>query len=527
MAVIPSTFSPAIWSSLVVVPLSRPSDARAHHNLALCLHSLGEAEASLGHFEHAFSLDKGIADAAANAAGLLIQQGDGDRASALCYQALESNPQCSSALHNLNTALRMAGRQGEAMTFSWRWIIERCPQAAHELVAMPCGRRGISSSAHWPQQCPAVGEKPGGRTGGCSGSSQGKVRSGSDLLPDRVQARADATGKEPGGRVGDDSGQFKGGVGGRGRGRGRGERKEPSDRGTALTVACVRWGDKYGPDYVRRLEAGVRRNLTGKDFRFVCFTDDPAAVEGAGVEARGLPWSAPGLWQGWWHKAWLFSRNSGLHGRVLYLDLDTIIVGSLGDIAGYTGRFGVLSAQGMDNENRDSGFNSSVMAWEAGAGGGGCPAGLRRVCEVLEEAYEQVTACVHKFDHWLEMSGVEADLLQEIFPGQIVEYMATCQHTNFPPPIPLTPQPQTPAMTSIPPISEEDKEVGTGRERENAGFPKGSRIVCFPLNPKPHQCKEWWVWEHWCGNGEKGHGIVGCAEEGEVAGVDGVGAYSS
>ncbi|RZI92081.1 MAG: glycosyltransferase, partial [Rubrivivax sp.] len=42
-------------------------------------------------------------------------------------------------------------------------------------------------------------------------------------------------------------------------------------------VICMKWGTKYGPEYVNRLYAMVRRHLTG-DFRFVCLTDDPAGI---------------------------------------------------------------------------------------------------------------------------------------------------------------------------------------------------------------------------------------------------------
>ena len=42
-------------------------------------------------------------------------------------------------------------------------------------------------------------------------------------------------------------------------------------------VLCMRWGSKYGPEYVDRLYGMVRRHLQG-DFRFVCLTDDARGV---------------------------------------------------------------------------------------------------------------------------------------------------------------------------------------------------------------------------------------------------------
>ena len=39
------------------------------------------------------------------------------------------------------------------------------------------------------------------------------------------------------------------------------------------TVACMKWGDKYGPEYVNRLYNMVERNTT-LPFKFICFTDN-------------------------------------------------------------------------------------------------------------------------------------------------------------------------------------------------------------------------------------------------------------
>ena len=101
--------------------------------------------------------------------------------------------------------------------------------------------------------------------------------------------------------------------------------------------------------------------------------------------------------QGWWHKAYLFSEEAlptlGDRGsRVLYIDLDTVLVGSLDSMAAFDGSLGLLgnaifcrpghpscgqrpltrhrSPLGTDdmvNERRRGGFNSSVMAWPAGS----------------------------------------------------------------------------------------------------------------------------------------------------------------
>lgn len=75
-------------------------------------------------------------------------------------------------------------------------------------------------------------------------------------------------------------------------------------------------------------------------------------------------------------------------GRVLYLDLDTVVVGSLGDVAGYSGTFAALSVEGMANELRPTGLNSSVMSWDASRE---APT-VRAVHGLLKEAYAVVSA---------------------------------------------------------------------------------------------------------------------------------------
>lgn len=128
-------------------------------------------------------------------------------------------------------------------------------------------------------------------------------------------------------------------------------------QGPANTIVCVKAGTKYGPDYVNRLAAMVRRNST-RNLRIVCFTDDARGLAGD-VEAQPLP--AVGL-TGWWNKVALFRETlSGVSGRVLYLDLDVVITGSLDPLLDHPGDPVV-----MDNDYVP-GFNSSVMLFTVGA----------------------------------------------------------------------------------------------------------------------------------------------------------------
>ena len=53
-------------------------------------------------------------------------------------------------------------------------------------------------------------------------------------------------------------------------------------------VLCVRFGYRYGRDYVERLRNMVSRNLT-LPYEFVCLTDDKIPIEGVGRYIKIIP----------------------------------------------------------------------------------------------------------------------------------------------------------------------------------------------------------------------------------------------
>ncbi|MDI3380786.1 glycosyltransferase [Xenophilus aerolatus] len=110
-------------------------------------------------------------------------------------------------------------------------------------------------------------------------------------------------------------------------------------------ILCMKWGTKYGPHYVNRLYAMVRRHLSC-DFRFVCLTDDPAGVR-AEVECLPIPplaiELAPGQRDGAWKKLTTFEADlHGLKGTALFLDLDVVVVGPLDDFFTQPGQFLII-----------------------------------------------------------------------------------------------------------------------------------------------------------------------------------------
>jgi hypothetical protein len=93
----------------------------------------------------------------------------------------------------------------------------------------------------------------------------------------------------------------------------------------------MKWGDKYGPDYVNRLQRMVARHVT-QPVQVVCLTDDPAGIDAA-VQTLPLPdlgCEEPRNTRGKWRKVALWGADlHGLQGTALFVDLDSVIVGNI------------------------------------------------------------------------------------------------------------------------------------------------------------------------------------------------------
>ncbi|RJE80167.1 glycosyl transferase [Paracoccus sp. JM45] len=100
--------------------------------------------------------------------------------------------------------------------------------------------------------------------------------------------------------------------------------------GAIKQIICIKWGAKFGPEYVNRLHAMVARNIT-PPFRLFCFTDDGTGLH-PNVAVRPLPefaYDAPVRTRGKWPKSRLWGDLGDVTGVVLFLDLDVIVTGNL------------------------------------------------------------------------------------------------------------------------------------------------------------------------------------------------------
>lgn len=191
-----------------------------------------------------------------------------------------------------------------------------------------------------------------------------------------------------------------------------------------VTVACVlRSGGDFTPEYVERLRDGVAEHLPGA--RFVCLSDVTVPCERIPLETK---------WRGWWAKLELFRLTEG---RILYFDLDTVIRGSLEEIAAYPHRFSI----GM-NWRRPGAFNSTFMAWD-----GDFSHIFRAFHPRLINDYSRSPARWGDQGFIQDHLGSAAEDAFALFPGQFVSWKKHCRQ----------------------------------------GVPPEARVVCFHGKPRPHE----------------------------------------
>lgn len=138
----------------------------------------------------------------------------------------------------------------------------------------------------------------------------------------------------------------------------------------SVNVLCMKWGKKYGPEYVNNLYSMVDRHLT-LPFRFVCLTDDAAGID-ANIEVKPIPqvgfedfderrpWSCA---HGWLKVTSFANSLYDLSGPALFIDLDVVIVDNIDDFFDLDGEFRVIKEWDKD----DGTGNTSVYRFTIGA----------------------------------------------------------------------------------------------------------------------------------------------------------------
>ncbi len=136
-----------------------------------------------------------------------------------------------------------------------------------------------------------------------------------------------------------------------------------------VNVLCIKWGSKYGADYVNKLRSMVRRNLS-LPHRFVCLTDNREGIEND-IEVFDIP--AVGIQDFDTRQPWTFAHGwlkltsfadplYDLTGPTLFIDLDVVIVDRINCFFEQPGEFLVI----REWDKHDGTGNTSVYRYMAG-----------------------------------------------------------------------------------------------------------------------------------------------------------------
>lgn len=142
---------------------------------------------------------------------------------------------------------------------------------------------------------------------------------------------------------------------------------EDIDRTGPIDVACLIHSNGYSWNYVERLFNMVVRNLS-RPVRFHVYTEHDRSVPPHMIKHCLQEWpNVSGLRKSWWYKLQLFDTEL-FKGQLLYLDLDTVVVGKLDWITNLHTKF-FWAPKDFRSMWRPThaGINSSVMWFDTRA----------------------------------------------------------------------------------------------------------------------------------------------------------------
>lgn len=204
----------------------------------------------------------------------------------------------------------------------------------------------------------------------------------------------------------------------------------------------LRSGGEYGPDMVARLDRQLQNTPGVNPFRTIlCLTDLPLH----GDSVKTVPMQH--RWPGWWSKMEL-CRPGLWTGDMVYLDLDTVLIGDLDDI--------VLRTKG------------TIVLRDFFELGDAIGSGFMRLSQEDRKAIWE--EWIKRPDWWMEecraggdqkmmetVIGGHAQRWQDVLPGQIISYKAQMVRKGLTEP------------------------------------PEGTRVVCFHGKPRPWTVQHDWI----------------------------------
>lgn len=211
-----------------------------------------------------------------------------------------------------------------------------------------------------------------------------------------------------------------------------------------MAIVCVlKSGGDYDIDYVIKLKNMIDKNTT-LPYKFVCLTDmniDKNICKSIKL-VQGYP--------GWWSKVELFRAGLIDAKRIIYFDLDTIILKNIDDLLNFPYNFFALYPWNKKNR-RDGLCASGMMAWKNDNSFSSIfdQFDIKKIDKYSKGDQEYISKCLKK-------NGKEVKFFQNLFSG-IYSYKRNCKN----------------------------------------GLHEDARIICFHGKPRLHEIKADWVKEHW------------------------------
>lgn len=176
-------------------------------------------------------------------------------------------------------------------------------------------------------------------------------------------------------------------------------------------IICLKHGTKFDAEYVNKLFYGVRRNTT-LPFTFNCFTEDATGLD-YNIKVHSLPNKNI---EGWWYKLYLFSDEINIDGRVLYIDLDTLITDNIDDYIKHDNGFVVLQDLWAKKDN----VGSALMSFEVGK--------HKHIWDafIKDPVGEMRKIHPHGDQKIIQKYQKERIYWQNLFPKQIVSFKSEC-----------------------------------------------------------------------------------------------------
>jgi hypothetical protein len=206
-----------------------------------------------------------------------------------------------------------------------------------------------------------------------------------------------------------------------------------------MIVACVRTGTKYGPEYVERLVRGVKRH-SSVECRFVCLTDQQETWPG--VENHRVELS------GWWAKMAIFNPDWRGNDRLVYLDLDTVVIGNIDPLLVLETEFAICHSFTPAHLKRPCKYSSCMIALAPNFG--------RRIYDEFMANQSALIGMYVRYGDQRVMEHIDdsAKCLQDLLPPGFFSYYRD-------------------------------------------GFQKNASLLVFGAQAKPHNSRDAWVKEAW------------------------------